>query len=287
MKHYFLFTAFTALLLTLTAAAPSSGFGTGTQGCGADCAACHALTRDEAATVLKGLDPGTTVESVAPAPVRGLYQLVVKKGGDTAILYLDFSKKFLISGRVIDTGHRKDVTAEALGDLRHIDPATIPLKDALVLGNEKGTRCIYVFTDPQCPFCARLHGELVALTREDPLLKVYILFTPLDMHPTAAAATDAILCAAKESKKKGIQLLEESYGGKEVARHDCGRNFGEAGKKIGREFGVGLTPTMVFANGKVVAGARTRDEIRKILDEAEKTAPAVHPADGRSGASHG
>ena len=287
MKHQFLFAAVAALLITLASSVPSPGFGTGAAGCGADCSACHSMSRNEAAAVLKELDAGATVESVAPAPVRGLYQVVVKKGADTGIVYLDFSGKFLISGRIIDTGHKKDVTAGALDDLRHIDPATLPLKDALILGNEKGARCLYVFTDPECPFCAKLHGELAALTREDPQLKVYIFLTPLDIHPTAAATTDAILCMAKKNMGEGMRLLGESFSGKAVDQAGCGIKYGEAGKKIGRDFGVGVTPTMVFPNGKVVAGALRREEVRRLLDDAEKMSPATRPAAGRLTAAHG
>jgi len=287
MKLQLLFTTAAALLITLSSAVPSPGFGTGAAGCGADCSACHSMSRNEAAAVLKEFDAGATVESVAPAPVRGLYQVVVKKGADTGIVYLDFSGKFLISGRIIDTGHKKDVTTGALDDLRHIDPAALPLKDALVLGNEKGTRSLYVFTDPECPFCAKLHGELVAMTREDPRLKVYIFLTPLDIHPAAAAATDAILCTAKKSMGDGMRLLEESFSGKAAGQPGCGIKYGEAGKKIGRDFGVGVTPTMVFPNGKVVAGALPPEEIRRLLDDAEKMSTASQPAAGHVPAAHG
>jgi thiol:disulfide interchange protein DsbC len=287
MERHKLIAGFAALLLALLSTAPSFAFGTGAAGCGADCAACHSLSRDEAAAVLKGLDAGTSVESVAPSPVRGLYQLVVKRGEETGIVYLDFSKKFIIAGRIIDTGSRQDMTGRDLDQARHIDPEKLPLDNALVLGNPTGGRKLYVFTDPECPFCAKLHGELVALIKEDPELKVYILLVPLDIHPAATAATDAIICASRKNMGAGVRLLEKSFSGTTVTKESCGRNYAEEGKKIGRDFGIGVTPTMVFSNGRVVAGTRPRDEIRKILDEAEKKGPAGDPANGRPAAPQG
>ena len=261
------------LVLVMLAVVPlAHGFGTGAEGCSGDCTACHTVKKEEAAAIVRGLDPASTVESVSASPVRGLYQVVVKKGNETAILYLDFSKKYLIAGRVIDTTYKKDVTEEKLAELRRIDPGRIPLDNALLLGNKNGTRKLYVFTDPDCPFCARLHGELAALVKEDPQLTVYIMLMPLEMHPDAAWKTDAIVCASKERMDKGLHLLEESFAGKSLTKSGCGRGYGSDGKNLGKELGIGMTPTMVFSDGWVVAGARKSAEIRKLLDDTEQRA---------------
>lgn len=275
-------------LLTLTLAALAAvplayGFGSGVEGCSGDCTACHSVKKEEAVAILKGLDPDTTVESVGPSPVRGLYQVVVKKAQETGILYLDFSKKYLIAGRMIDTAFKKDVTAEGLAELRRIDPGQIPLENALTLGNKNGKRKLYVFTDPECPYCAKLHKELNILVKEDPQLTVYVLLMPLEMHPDASWKSDAIVCSAKERMDGGLQLLEESFAGKPVAKNECGRNYGSEGKALGKRLGIGVTPTMIFSDGRVVAGARNSSEIKKLLDQAEQESvaaalPAAAPA---------
>jgi len=256
------------ILFTWTAVPLAHGFGTGAEGCSGDCTACHSVKKEEAAAIVRGLDPDASVESVAPSPVRGLYQVVVKRGNDTAILYLDFSKKFLIAGRVIDTAYKKDVTEEGLAALRRIDPGRIQLDNALVLGNKNGARKLYLFTDPECPYCAELHRELASLVKEDPGLTVYLLLMPLEIHPDASWKSDAIVCASKKRMDKGIELLEESFTGKPVAKGGCGTSYGDEGKKLGQELGIGMTPTMVFSDGRVVAGAKKSAEIRKLLDEA-------------------
>jgi thiol:disulfide interchange protein DsbC len=271
MQHQLLFISAIALLFASICADPSFGFGTGAAGCGADCAACHSVSKEEAATIVKGLDPASTVESVGPSPVRGLYQVVVKRGDESAIVYLDFSKKYLIAGRVIDTAYKKDVTEEGLAELRRIDPGRIPLDNALVLGNKNGERKLYVFTDPDCPFCAKLHRELAALVKDDPRLTVYLLLMPLEIHRDATWKSDAILCAARERMDAGLHLLEESFAGKPVAKGGCGRSYGTEGQSLGKELGIAVTPTMVFSDGHVVAGARDSAEIRRLLDNAERS----------------
>lgn len=250
--------------------AQAYGFGTGAQGCGGDCAACHSANKEEAAAVVKKLDPETVVESVGPAPVHGLYQLVVKKGETSAIVYMDFSKSHIIAGRIIDAGRKSDVTQEKLEDLRRIDTSRIPADNALLLGNREGSKKLFVFTDPECPYCAMLHEELVSLVREDSGLRIFIILTPLDIHPDAGRKTEAIVCASKGNMAEGVRLLELSLHGKEVPDGGCGKSYSAEGKKLGREFGIGMTPTMVFGNGKVVSGVKKKEEIRKLLEEAEQ-----------------
>jgi len=252
-------------------------FGTGAQGCSGDCAACHSVKKEEAVAIMKALDPGIAVEAVGPSPVRGLYQVTVKKGEEAGILYLDFSKKYLIAGRVIDTAYRKDITEEGLAEMRRIDPTRIPLDNALVLGNQNGARKLYVFTDPDCPFCANLHHELTGLVKSDPQLAVYLFLLPLEIHPDAAWKTDAILCAAKEKMTAGVQLLEASFEGKPLSKSECGTSYAGEGKKLGRELGIAITPTMVFSDGRVVTGAKKGEEIKKLLDEAEEHRAAAAP----------
>jgi protein-disulfide isomerase len=69
---------------------------------------------------------------------------------------------------------------------------------------------------------------------------------------------------------EGVRLLEESFGGKAITAESCGRSYAEEGKTLGKELGIGGTPTMVLSDGRVVIGARPSGEIRKLLDEAER-----------------
>ena len=224
------------LLAPLFSTLHAFGFGAGTEGCGGDCSACHTVKKSEATAIVKGLDPDATVESISPSPVRGLYQVVVRKGGETAVLYLDFSKKYLIAGRIIDTVYKRDLTEEQLARMRRIDPAEIPVEDALVLGNQNGTRKLYVFTDPDCPFCARLHAELASMVKSDPELKVYLLLMPLAMHPDAVWKSDAIVCTSKKGMEKGLKLLEESFAGKPLARGGAGLPTATTGERSAKSW---------------------------------------------------
>lgn len=248
-------------------AGTASGFGTGAEGCGSDCTACHSFKKEEAQGLLKELAPDINVVDVAPAPVRGLFQVFVKKGKEDGVVYVDYSKKYVVSGAIIDVGRRRDVTREQLEDRKQVNVAAIPLENALVMGNRNGTRKLYVFTDPECPFCAKFHEELTAMVKEDKDLLVYIFLYPLEIHPDSLWKTDTIVCASKKSMERALQLLEDSFAKKTLEKEACGIEYGKSAKKLANELGLAMTPSIVLADGKVVFGAKKKDELRKLIDE--------------------
>ncbi len=256
------------LFCCLMFAVPAFGFGKGVEGCSGDCTACHKLTKAEAVDIFKKINPAVTVEDVTTAPARGLYQVTLKKDTTLFLVYLDFSKNYLINGQIIDIKSKRDLTQQGVEAATTIDPASIPLDKALVMGNPKGKRVLYLFSDPECPYCARLHKTIMEMVKEDPQLKVYLILVPLDIHPNSQWKTESIVCTSKKDMKGALAMLEKSYEGKEVPRQTCKGVSGAEMKKIGSARGVNVTPTMAFANGRVLMGARSKDEIRQMIDQA-------------------
>jgi thiol:disulfide interchange protein DsbC len=246
-------------------AAPAFGFGKGVEGCSGDCIACHKITLNEVRDIFKNIDPGLTVEDVAPSQARSLYQITLKKEGQMQIAYLDFSKNYLLAGQLFDIRNKRNLTSQSVEDAATINPSDIPLEHALVAGNPKGKKVLYLFSDPECPYCAVLHKTIRELILEDPELKVYILLIPLDIHPASLGKTESIVCAAKTDQKEALALLERSYEKKDVPELDCASGVGADLKKIGARLGIGVTPTLSFASGKLLRGARSKDEIRALL----------------------
>jgi len=256
------------ILCCLMFAAPAFGFGKGVEGCTGDCMACHKLTKSEAVDLFKNIDPSLTVEDVASAPARGLYQITLKKDAALHLVYLDFSKNYLVNGPIIDIKSKRNLTQQGVEAATVIKPADIPLDNALVMGNPKGKKVLYLFSDPECPYCAKLHKTVTEMVKEEPQLKVYIILVPLDIHPNSSWKTESIVCKSKKDMAGALKMLENSYEGKEVPHLNCNKVSGAEMKKVGAKFGVNVTPTMSFANGKVLMGARAKDEIMRMIDQA-------------------
>ena len=115
---------------------------------GQDCSKCHTLTRDEARDLIKGMAPDIKVLEVRFSPFKSLWEVFSESGGRKMILYLDVTKKYLVSGNMYSLKDRKNLTQESLTALNKVDVSQIPLKDSLIMGDEKARIRVIVFTDP-------------------------------------------------------------------------------------------------------------------------------------------
>ena len=231
------------------------------QGCGGECASCHKLTLQEANQLLKNKNIGT-VKSVKPAPVRGLYELSIVQGGQTVTGYLDYGKKHLIGGQIFDltTGRLAGAPPETK-KVERINPSRLSSKDSLLMGNPRGKKKLFVFTDPECPFCAKLHGELKKLVAMEPNLAIYIKLYPLKMHPKAYDKARVILGA------KSLALLERSLAGGALAApgpKDAKKPVDDT-IRFAQSIGINSTPTLVLPDGRVLPGYQDVAALRQLL----------------------
>lgn len=268
MKNLFLLVTLFVLF-----AGNAFAFGTGEMGCVGDCTSCHKVTKQEAQDVVKKIDPLLIVESIASAPVPGLYQMVLSKGKDKGISYLDFSKRYMIQGAVIDTGNKTNITSKSMLELLEsevVDVSKIKLDNSLLMGNPKGTKRLYLFTDPDCPYCPKAHEAVQQLVQSTPELAVYILLFPLDMHPDAAWKTNAIVAASKKDMKVALKMLEDSYGKKTVKKNPKAKDYATTLKSMAKELGLVSTPSIVYENGKIGLGVKTLKEMSEGLAKYAK-----------------
>jgi thiol:disulfide interchange protein DsbC len=242
------------------------GFGKDVQGSGNNCKSCHNATKADIANILKNIDPNLVVEDVTIAPVRGLYQVIVKKGGKDLILYLDFSKKHIVSGSIIDVKEKKDITIELIEERQSVDVSKISIENAILMGNPKGSKKLIVFSDPECPACKVFHEELTALTKEDKQVVVYIILFGLPMHRTAPEKVNTIVCQSKKNMSKAVKLLDDCYNKKEIVIEKCGKDYNEINKKVAGATDIPGTPTIIFPNGKIRTRVMSKDEIQKLLE---------------------
>lgn len=248
------------LFVLFCAASVSAATGNGH---GKDCASCHTLTVDEANRILTGIGE---VKSIKQAAAPGLFELVIEGQGQKALIYMDYAKKHIIPGPVFDIASRKPI-AEPIRNAppapAKIDPSTIPLENSVIMGNPKGTKRLFVFTDPDCPYCSRLHGELKKLVTLDPEIVVYVKMYPLQMHPQAYDKARAILSA-----KDPLDALNKVFGGVSVAvpSGDEGRKAVDETLKFANGIGVNSTPTLVPPDGRIMPGGRDAAGMKALMN---------------------
>jgi thiol:disulfide interchange protein DsbC len=271
VKWRYPWAAYAVSLLLATLALPAgtaSGFQK--EGCGTgECRDCHALKKEEAAKIL-----GNTVDRVIDvdfSEVQGLWTVDVEKQGHKFPIYLHFSKKYVISGNVLRLETMENVTEELAINLNRIDTAQIPLDEALVMGKPEARQRLIVFTDPECPFCKKLHPELKRLVEKRSDIVVFVKMFPLAIHPKAYEKAKAIVCAKSE------KLLEESFAGKDLPPAGCETKRLDENLELAKKIGINSAPTIIFPDGRVFPGYRSAEDIIRIMEGPPK-APAAPEA---------
>lgn len=229
------------------------------EGCGAgSCIDCHNLDKEEASEILKAI--GGEVQAVDHAEVPGLWRIEVSTQERTIPLYLDYSKSYIIAGDIIRLKDRKNITDMRLQELNPIDTARIPLDDALLLGKADAKTRVLVFTDPHCPYCSKLHNEMIKAVEKRPDITFLIKLLPF--KNTSKQPTQAILCS------KSLEMLEQAFAGKQLPPPICETDQGEQNILLAREFGIRSTPTLVLPNGQIAPGYKQVDDLIELIDRS-------------------
>lgn len=233
-----------------------------------DCTSCHTFSITEAAELLKAA--GGTVKSVKPAPIMGMFEVLMEKDGRQGVVYIDYAKKRLMQGLIIDLTTLQPVSAHVpeqsqQKQVTSLDTKTIPLENSIVMGNPTGAKKLYVFTDPDCPYCRKFHAELKTLAKITSDVAIYIVPFPLPMHPGAYDKARAILEA------KNLDVLDKAFEGKDVPKpaKDASKAQVDANIKFGNANGISGTPTLVLPDGKIMVGGRDAETLKKILEETK------------------
>ena len=234
----------------------SSAFTSEHPGCGGDCRECHTLEKKEAEGILKKAVPAGTVLEVKMAPVRGLWQIDFDVEGKHGVVFLDFLKNNLVVVQQI-------IPIESMGKpaaQRTIDFSKLPLKEALVMGPKSAKKKIAVFTDPDCPFCRKLHEEIKQVLAKRHDVAFYIFLRPLPMHKDAYKKAQAILCA------KSMTLLDDAIAGKSMPEPTCGNEQVERNNALADSLEFRGTPVLVRDDGMVNVGALAAEQLSAWID---------------------
>ena len=211
--------------------------------------------------------PGTSIRGVTKSPYFGLYEVIV----DDRIVYTDAKGKYLMVGAIYDADSKVNLTEERQRKLNRVNVATLPLDLAIKKVKGNGERTLFVFSDADCPFCAKIEQELKSVDN----VTIYTFLYPIDqLHPDAARKSRLIWCAP--DRVKAWDAFFES-GALPDNTGDCDNPIAKTAA-LGARYRVTATPTLVFADGSVVPGAlpaaRLETELKNAEAEAKKVAAA-------------
>jgi len=201
----------------------------------------------------KKLGSNAKIRSVSPAPVSGLYEVLV--GND--VFYTDSSGKYLIQGEIIELSTGKNITEQRQTDLNRIKWADLNTANAFKTVHGNGSRQIAVFADPNCGYCKRLEKSLLQLDN----VTIYTYLIPI-LSPDSSLKAKQIWCSSDASKTYIDWMVN---GAPLSGKTDCNTPL-DKNLNVAKNYGITGTPTIFFTDGSRFPGAVQIADIEKKLN---------------------
>jgi thiol:disulfide interchange protein DsbC len=220
-------------------------------------------SKDTLKANLKDFIPGQfEVESVQPLKeVPSVCEVVLKVGAQPIIFYTNKDGKYVFVGNLIDITNKQNLTRTHQQELMKVSQDL--LKELqnhtdFVFGKVGSQKYIYLFTDPDCPFCKRSE-PIVEKWANERGVEVRVILYPLPIHPQAFGKSVALVC-----DKKGWEEYKNGY----TSNNQCeeGKKKIENNLKLAEKYGIGGTPTFIGMNGKIHVGVPTEQDLDKLIN---------------------
>lgn len=199
--------------------------------------------------------PILKIENIHATPIPGVFEVVTQ---DRQVFYTDAKADYVLTGNLIETATRNNLTRQRIEGLNVVDFASLPFNKAIPVVRGKGTRKLAVFSDPDCPYCKELEKELALL--DDVTLYVF-LYPIASLHPEAVKHARAMWCAPDRARSWTAHMLD---GKPPSGDGQCDNPVDEI-VALGNSLGINATPTMIFADGKRVSGSQSAAQIEAWL----------------------
>ncbi|WP_435633435.1 DsbC family protein [Carnimonas bestiolae] len=218
-------------------------------------------TSGDPQTALKGLKingQDVQVTSVRPTKLSGpLYEVRLASG---EIIYSDTHGRQMVLGTYYDNAPEglKNLTEESGRQARLEQLSKVSDRDRIVYpaqGQQKAT--ITVFTDPTCPYCQALHGEINKLTSGGITVN-YIPFPRSGPDSPAGRQLAQILCS--DDPAEAITTAFNNGALKDGPSESCAAAV-RKGHELGSQFGVQGTPSIVLPSGEMGQGYMPADQL--------------------------
>jgi len=197
--------------------------------------------------------PEVTFQSAHQSEIRGLYEVKT----DDATVYVDQEARYGVFGKLIDL-----VTGQSPSEQREVQQRksmllAADLSHAIKVVHGNGARTLYLFSDPDCPYCHRLEESLAKVEN----VTIYTFVYPLtQLHPQAVEHATQIWCSPDRVKAWDQWMSGTPLG----AAPACATPI-EANLQFGAKLGIRGTPTLLTADGRQLSGFSTPERIEAFL----------------------
>lgn len=203
---------------------------------------------------LKANFPTIPTTVVGTTPVPNIYAVQV----DGGLVYTDENARYFFVGNLIDFQEQENLTAKEQQKLNRIDVSKLPLENAIKHVKGNGERVLYVFSDPDCPYCKKLEKSLTNIDN----VTIYTFLYPLvTLHPNAEKVSTQIWCSKNSYNAwEDYMINNRKPNGSLTCKNPIKANI-----ELGKSLKVSGTPTFFLSDGQRISGGREAAEIEALL----------------------
>ena len=195
---------------------------------------------------------------ITATPVPGLYQVQI----GMTVVYMSKDGQYLVNGNVVNLDSNQNLTKEAQAKTRKLALSEIPEKGMIIYpakgGKDKAKHTITVFTDIDCPYCAKLHKEIPALNEAGVNVR-YLAYPRSGMGSPSYFKAVSVWCA-----NDPVKSMDDAMGGLPPEKKQC-QNPVRDHMMQAQVFEVNGTPNIILDNGDLLPGYVPAKELIKLL----------------------
>ena len=219
--------------------------------------AADTLSNDKLKAKLAKMLPQANITAVNDIGVSGIREVDVS--GE--ILYISEDGKHLFQGDIYNiekgmvnlTETRRNATRKELMD-------AVDEKEMISFGDKDAKHTVTVFTDIDCPYCAKLHNEMDQYNAEG--IRVQYLFFPrAGVKSPSGDKAVAVWCADDQQK-----AMTTAKSGGDVGKKTCENPIQEH-FDLGQKVGVTGTPAIISEDGQLLPGYIPAKRLSKYLEQ--------------------
>jgi len=205
---------------------------------------------------IKGILPDVTVDSITPAPIAGLSEVLI----GAKLFYVTNDGKYIFDGTLIEMATRTDLSEKRLSSVRHELIGKVSEKDMIIFPASKPRHTLTVFTDIDCGYCRKLHKDIAKYNDEGITVR-YLPFPRSGPDTPSYYKAVSVWCSSDRQ-----DALTRAKAGEELPRSTCD-NPVLASLALGHEMGVSGTPSLLLEDGQLLPGYLPPKKLAQVLDQ--------------------
>jgi thiol:disulfide interchange protein DsbC len=209
-----------------------------------------------ALAALKKVNANIVPDQITDAPIAGFQQAIVAG----QVVYVSNDGKYLMQGSLYDIDAQQNLGEAAMASVRRELLQSIPASDRIVFAPANPKYTVVVFTDVECGFCRKMHGEIADYNKQGIAVE-YVAFPRMGLASEDFKKMEAVWCA-KDRRK----ALTDAKNDRKVPAGRC-KNPVAMQYNLGQRAGLTGTPMILAEDGTQLGGYTPAVELRAALDK--------------------